>query len=136
MMLRLSFSCLATMVCCSGFAQDTPKASPSCDAYLGAWEYVTPAPTGRFVLVKLRSGKYFGAWVSTPVAGAKPGVIPSSGAGEATCQGSQLHWRAHYPADANRTWVQDAMIEGDIMRFWTVRADGSAADEGRARRIQ
>jgi hypothetical protein len=40
------------------------------------------------------------------------------------------------PVDAKKVYVQDAKVEGNTIRFWTVQADGSPADEGKARRIQ
>jgi hypothetical protein len=136
MKLEAISSGVAMIVSCSNaFADDSSK---SCDAYLGAWEYIAPTPPGRFVFVKLASGKYFGAWVTQPMTDAKADAVPSPAAAEATCRGSEVHWKLQYAPTpgALKAWVQDATVEGDVVRFWTVRANGSRTDEGKARRIR
>jgi ketosteroid isomerase-like protein len=114
-------------------AEAVPPAS--CDAALGAWEYLDPSGPGRATVSKLANGRQLLQWIMVPRGGG-PTV---AGAWEATCEGARRRWRILFstnPDGVGSEVTEEFEIEGDTIRFWILGPDGKRGDEGRAHRLK
>jgi hypothetical protein len=142
---------LASLACPAVQAGTT---TGTCEATVGAWEYVAPT-RGRSIVSHL-GDKYTFVWFlmhGTPAASTsdptteaqKAAVYDNIGAGAAefTCEGTggKLRWKIRNLYNANPsavggTWTLDMELEGETARWWPVGSDGARGPMGTATRVK
>ena len=126
-------ACLAVALSSSPSGAAPPPRS--CDAAVGAWEYVAPSSPGRAIISKLANGHYLLVWINAP----RDGSPTAAGAWEATCEKGRRHWRVLFSANSagvGSELDEEFEIEGDSARFWILGPDGKRGQEGQARRLK